>query len=142
MLGSPHVYVADESALAYGQAWYSAETRPCTCGLPRSNAVHDLPPAPPLDARQAAAGDYDLAMPAPGDPERVLHKSSWCDPSGDHWLAIEYDDAQLGADGPVVEVVAGHLSRDIPVMIPLAVLEAMVASIRRRQLQARRVDGA
>lgn len=134
MLGPRHAYTPDPGEWGpapVGAAWPCAQ-----CGLPRANEVHDLPAAPALDGRQAAAGEGVQEVQALG-----FRVASWSNPA-EASLTIAYDADQLAADGPVVTVLATEeatlddLVQSVEIVIPLARLEEMVASIRRR------VDGS
>lgn len=130
MLGPRHAYIAMSAAvegMPVTTAW------PCSqCGLPYPNEVHALPAAPVLDVRQVAAGEGVQEVQALG-----FRVASWSNPA-EASLTIAYDADQLAADGPVVTVVATEeatlddLVQSVEIVIPLARLEEMVASIRRR----------
>ena len=100
---------------------------PCVqCGLPVANEVHALPPAPVLDVREAAAGE---AVVREG-PFR-MRVASWSNPEDDA-LTVAYDTEQLAADGRPVVTVTVTTDGKPDIVIPLDILEEMVASIRRR----------
>jgi hypothetical protein len=126
MLGHRHPYAdgPDVTERAGIPLW---EMRPCNqCGLPRSNEVHALPPAPVLDVREAAAGE---AVVREG-PFR-MRVASWSNPEDDA-LTVAYDTEQLAVDGRPVVTVTVTTDGEPDIVIPLDILEEMVASIRRR----------
>lgn len=125
MLGQRHLYIA-MSTLREGDpvtiAW------PCgQCGLPVANEIHDLPAAPPLDAREAAAGEAVQVFD--GGRRRI---ASWSNAPGDQVITLRYHADRLALDGPVVEVDMLTPVGDATLTMPLARLEEMVAGIRRR----------
>lgn len=122
MLGQRHPY-ADGPDVVERAGIPMWEARPCNqCGLPRANEVHTLPPAPVLDAREAAAGE---GIQETGGPLRV-RIAAWTADNGET-IMLSYDQDQLAVNGPVVLVDVDNSV----ICVPLGTLETMVQSIRR-----------